>query len=252
MFAFVLENDQLDLRSDYPIPVPGPGEALLRVRMAGICGTDMAMIQGYKGGYSGVLGHEYVAEVVEAPEHEQWVGRRVVGEINTTCEQCDRCLLGLNTHCLNRRVLGILNWDGAFAEYMISPVNLLHLVPEGLPDEMAVFTEPVAAAYAVLRDLPADSGERIIIFGDGRLGQLIAASFVAEGYDPLLIGRHPAKLVVASRLGIRTTPSVPVDAEFDVAVDATGQSSSSFNYPGLPAATRNCDSQDNHSASRDA
>jgi len=222
MFAFVCENGQLDLRSDYPIPVPGPGEALLRVRLAGICGTDMALIQGYKGGYSGVL--EYVAEVVEAPGQEQWVGRRVVGEINTTCGHCDHCSQGLITHCQNRHVLGILNWDGAFAEYMISPVELLHLVPGNLSDEMAVFAEPVAAAFAVQRDLPPDAGERIIIFGDGRLGQLIAASFVAEGYDPLLVGRHPAKLEVAKSLGIHTTLSIPTDVEFDVAIDVTGRS----------------------------
>ena len=223
MLALVLDNGQLDLRSDHPVPIPGPGEALLQVRLAGICGTDMALIQGYKGGYSGVLGHEYVAEVIEAPGQEQWLGRRVVGEINTTCGHCAHCRRGLVTHCQYRHVLGILNWDGAFAEYMNSPVELLHPVPEGLPDEMAVFTEPVAAAYATLRDLPADAGNRIIIFGDGLLGQLIAAALVAEGYDPLLLGRHPSKLEVANTLGIRTTLAVPGDVEFDIAVDATGR-----------------------------
>lgn len=223
MLALVLENGQLVLRSDQQLPIPGPGEALLRVRLAGICGTDMALIHGYKGGgYSGVLGHEYVAEVIEAPGRKNLVGQRVVGEINTTCGQCERCHRGLITHCLHRSVLGILNWDGAFAEYFVSPLDLLHRVPEGLSDDMVVFAEPVAAAYAVLRDLPADAGRRVIIFGDGRLGQLIAAIFVVEGYDPLLLGRHPAKLEVANRLGVRTTLSVPDDTEFDVAVDATG------------------------------
>jgi len=126
-------------------------------------------------------------------------------------------------YCQNRHVLGILNWDGAFAEYMISTVELLHPAPEGLPDEIAVFTEPVAASYATLRDLPVDAGNRIIIFGDGRLGQLIGATFVAEGYDPLLLGRHPAKLEVANTLGIRTALVVSGDMEFDIAVDATGR-----------------------------
>ncbi len=223
MLALVLKNGQLDLCSDYPTPVPGSDEALLRVRLAGICGTDLALMQGYKGGYSGVLGHEYVAEVVQAPGQEQWVGQRVVGEINTTCGQCVQCCRGLVTHCQNRRVLGILDWDGAFAEYMISPVSLLHPIPEEMSDDTAVFAEPVAAAYAALRDLPADAGERIIIFGDGRLGQLIAAAFIAEGYDPLLVGHHPAKLEVANRLGIRTTHIVPAGTQFDVAVDATGR-----------------------------
>ena len=224
MLALTLQNSQLDLRSDYPVPTPGPGEALLRVRLAGICGTDLALMQGYKGGYTGVLGHEYVAEVVQAPGQKQWVGRRVVGEINTSCGQCDHCRRGLVTHCQQRRVLGILSWNGAFAEYMLSPTALLHPVPEDLPDEAAVFAEPVAAAYAALRDLPPDAGERVIIFGDGRLGQLIAAAFVAEGYDPLLAGRHAAKLEIAKRQGIRTTSAIPSGVEFDIAVDATGRS----------------------------
>ena len=223
MLALTLRNGQLDLRSDYPTPAPGPGEALLRVRIAGICGTDLALMQGYKGGYSGVLGHEYVAEVVAAPGGEQWVGRRVVGEINTSCGECDHCRRGLVTHCQQRRVLGILNWDGAFAEYMLSPTSLLHPVPENVPDEVAVFAEPVAAAYAALRDLPPDAGERVIVFGDGRLGQVIAAAFVAEGYDPLLVGRHAAKLEIAKRQGIRTASAMPAGVEFDVAVDATGR-----------------------------
>jgi threonine dehydrogenase-like Zn-dependent dehydrogenase len=224
MLALILHDGQLDLRSDVPTPVPVPGEALLRVRLAGICGTDLALMQGYKGGRSGVLGHEYVAEVVQAPGREQWVGRRVVGEINTSCGQCDHCRRGLVTHCQRRRVLGILDWDGAFAEYMLSPISLLHPAPAGLPDEVAVFTEPVAAAYAALRDLPADAGERVAIFGDGRLGQLIALAFVAEGYDPLLVGHHAAKLEIANSQGIRTTTTPPAGVEFDVAVDATGRS----------------------------
>ncbi len=224
MLALTLQNGQLDLRSDAPTPAPGPGEALLRVGLAGICGTDLALMQGYKGGYNGVLGHEYVAEVVQAPGGEQWVGQRVVGEINTSCGQCDHCRRGLVTHCQQRRVLGILKWDGAFAEYMLSPISLLHPVPENVSDEAAVFTEPVAAAYAALRDLPPDAGERVIIFGDGRLGQLIAMAFVAEGYDPLLVGRHAAKLEIAKQQGIRTTLTIPPPGvEFDVAVDATGR-----------------------------
>lgn len=223
MLALTLHDGQLDLRSDLPTPVPVPGEALLRVCLAGICGTDLALIEGYKGGYSGVLGHEYVAEVVQAPGREAWMGRRVVGEINTSCGQCDHCRRGLVTHCQQRRVLGILNWDGAFAEYILSPISLLHPVPDDVPDETAVFTEPVAAAYAALRDLPPDAGERIVVFGDGRLGQLIALAFVAEGYDPLLVGRHAAKLDIAERLGVRTTIKPPVGVEFDVAVDATGR-----------------------------
>jgi threonine dehydrogenase-like Zn-dependent dehydrogenase len=222
MLALVLENGRLSLREDYPRPAPGPGEALLRMRYAGICGTDLALTAGYKGGFSGVLGHEYVAEVAAAPGNEEWVGRRVVGEINTFCGECDHCRRGLTTHCQNRRVLGIINWDGAFAEYLVSPLYLLHPVPDDVPDEMAVFVEPLAAAYAALRDTPEEAGDRVIIFGDGRLGQLIARVFQSEGRHPLLVGRHPAKLALAAKAGIDTAREPPAGQEFDIAVDATG------------------------------
>jgi len=222
MLALVLKDGKLSLQQDYPRPTPGPGEALLRMRLAGICGTDMALTAGYKGGFEGVLGHEYVAEVVEAPGNEDWIGRRVVGEINTYCGECDHCRRGLLTHCQRRRVLGILGWDGAFAEYLVSPVYLLHAIPDHVPDEMAVFVEPLAAAYAALRDVPPDVGDRVIVLGDGRLGQLIARVFQAEGYHPLLVGRHHHKLSLAADAGIRTATELPTGQEFDIAVDATG------------------------------
>ena len=222
MLALTLDNGQLRLRQDYPIPTPGPGEALLRMRYAGICGTDLALIAGYKGGFTGVLGHEYVAEVVEAPDHQEWVGKRVVGEINTVCGECDHCRRGLLTHCQNRRVLGIIGWDGAFAEYLISPIYLLHAIPDNVPDEMAVFVEPLAAAYAALRDAPPEVGDRVIVFGDGRLGQLIARVFHSEGYRPLLIGRHTRKLELAAQAGIRVALEPPAGKEYDIAIDATG------------------------------
>ena len=222
MLALTLQQGQLSLQKNYPRPTPGPGEALLRMRYAGICGTDLALTAGYKGGFNGVLGHEYVAEVVEAPGHEEWVGRRVVGEINTICGECDHCRRGLITHCQNRRVLGIINWDGAFAEYLISPLYLLHSVPDNVPDEMAVFVEPLAAAYAALRDTPKDAGDRVIIFGDGRLGQLIARVFQAEGYHPLLIGRHAKKLALAAQAGVETALEPPAGQEYDIAIDVTG------------------------------
>jgi len=222
MLALTLNQGNLALRTDYPRPTPGPGEALLRMRYAGICGTDLALIASYKGGFNGVLGHEYVADVVAAPGDGDWVGKRVVGEINTTCGECDHCSRGLVTHCRNRRVLGIINWDGALADYLVSPVYLLHPVPDNVPDDMAVFVEPLAAAYAALRDVPADVGDRVIVFGDGRLGQLIARVFQAEGYHPLLIGRHAQKLALAARAGIQTAFGPPENQEYDIAIDATG------------------------------
>ncbi len=223
MRALVLHDGQLMLQEDRPQPQPGPGEALIRVRYAGICGTDLALTQGYKGGFEGVLGHEYVGEVVEAPGQEAWIGKRVVGEINTYCGECDHCRRGLITHCQRRRVLGILGWDGAFAEFLVSPTYLLHPLPDTVPDEMAVFVEPLAAAYAALRDLPADAGQRVVVLGDGRLGQLIARVFRAEGYDPLLVGHHAHKLALAQQAGIRTARALPIGEEFDVAVEVTGR-----------------------------
>ncbi len=222
MLAFVLQNGDLSLRRDYPRPTPAPGEALLRMRYAGVCGTDLALAAGYKGGINGVLGHEYVAEVVAAPGNEAWVGQRVVGEINTVCGECDHCRRGLITHCQNRRVLGIVNWDGAFAEYLISPINLLHPLPDDLPDEKAVFVEPLAAAYAALRDVPEGVGDRVIIFGDGRLGQLIARVFQTEGYHPLLVGRHNKKLALAAQVGVEVALEPPDGQEYDIAIDVTG------------------------------
>lgn len=222
MLALILENGQLSLQEHYPRPTPGPGEALLRMRYAGICGTDLALTEGYKGGFNGVLGHEYVAEVVEAPGHEGWIGKRVVGEINTICGECDHCRRGLLTHCQNRRVLGIIDWDGAFAEYLVSPIYLLHPIPDDVPDEMAVFVEPLAAAYAALRDIPKDVGDRVIIFGDGRLGQLIARVFQVKGYHPLLIGRHIEKLTLAAQAGVEVALAPPTGREYDIAIDATG------------------------------
>ncbi|NOX61088.1 MAG: alcohol dehydrogenase catalytic domain-containing protein [Chloroflexi bacterium] len=223
MRALVLTEFGLKLDANYPQPEPKPGEALLRLRMAGVCGTDLALMAGYKGGYRGVLGHEYVADVAAAPGNEDWVGRRVVGEINTMCGKCEHCRRGLTTHCLHRRVLGIERWDGVFADYFLSPLANLHPIPDDLPDEIAVFTEPTAAAYAALRDAPPDAGDRIVVFGDGRLGQLIAQAFRAEGFNPLLVGHHEQKLAVAARLGIRTARATPPDEEFDLAVDATGR-----------------------------
>ena len=207
---------------DLPVPVLSAGEALLRLRLAGICGTDLALVAGYKGGYRGVLGHEYVAEVAAAPGAPEWVGRRVVGEINTTCGTCAYCQSGLLSHCQTRRVLGISEWNGVFADYFLSPVANLHPVPDQLGDEVAVFAEPTAAAYAAIRDMPTVGNNRIAIIGDGRMGLLISLVFQAEGYDPLLIGRHQQKLAIAAANGIRTAMQTPADQVFDVVVEATG------------------------------
>jgi threonine dehydrogenase-like Zn-dependent dehydrogenase len=234
MNAIVLTDKGPQLRTDYPMPSPGAGEALIRVRLAGICATDLQLLAGYKGGYRGVLGHEFVGDVVEAPSAPQWIGRRVVGEINIGCGQCDLCRRGLGKHCRARRTLGIIDHDGAFAEYITLPVANLHAAPATLSDEQAVFTEPVAAALEILEQVHLHPASRVYVLGDGRLGQLVAQVLAMTGCDLTVLGRHESKLAVLQRFGIlvrrtRSADLIDEDARAasglhpaDVVVEATG------------------------------
>ncbi|MFW6050084.1 MAG: MDR/zinc-dependent alcohol dehydrogenase-like family protein [Myxococcota bacterium] len=213
-------DGRLALR-ELPEPRPGPDEALVRVRMAGICNTDVEIARGYMG-FEGVLGHELVGVVQEAPD-PVWVGRRVCAEINLACGRCDACLRGMGRHCPTRRVLGILGKDGCFAEWVTLPLANLHAVPEGMADETAVFTEPLAAAHEVLQQVAVDPDARVLVLGDGKLGLLVALVLVHTGADVTLVGKHDAKLAIGRRAGART--AVPQDLTehgFDVVVEATG------------------------------
>ena len=145
MQALWLENNRIDVRD--VLPARKPGEALIKIRKAGICSTDLELVKGYYP-YTGILGHEFVGEVMEADD-DSWIGQRVVGEINVVCHQCEQCQNGRSTHCENRTVLGIVNRDGTFAESTQLPITNLHRVPDAVPDEMAVFTEPLAAALEI-------------------------------------------------------------------------------------------------------
>jgi threonine dehydrogenase-like Zn-dependent dehydrogenase len=157
-------------------------------------------------GFRGVLGHEFVGEVVDGPEGwlEEWAGARVVGEINLACTHCPSCARGLDRHCPHRRVLGILDADGAMAQYVALPTPNLHRVPSSLGDEDAVFTEPVAAAFEILEQCPIGSGQRCVVLGDGKLGLLIAQVLHGSGARVLAIGKHSEKLALLSQLGIET------------------------------------------------
>ena len=148
MQALWLENKQLQYRTDLPIPKPLHGEALVRVELAGICATDLELVKGYYP-YTGILGHEFVGKIVEAPER---IGERVVGEINVTCGKCETCLRKIPSHCKHRTVLGIHNRHGAFAEYLCLPLKNLLPVPATIPNETAVFTEPLARIFRGNRD----------------------------------------------------------------------------------------------------
>ncbi len=222
MQALWLEDGQLRYRDDVPVPTPGPGEALVRVRWAGICGTDLEMVKGYYP-FTGVLGHEFVGEVAAAPDATEWVGRRVVGEINITCGQCRFCRRGLERHCENRTVLGILGHDGVFAEYVTLPVRNLHPVPDGVPDEAAVFTEPLAAALEILEQVPVRPTDRVLVLGTGRLGQLIARVLRLTGAEVHGVTRRERSATLLQRHGVRPiAPEQVPTAAYPVVVEATG------------------------------
>ncbi len=219
MLALLLDHG-LSLE-ERPEPVPAPGEALLRVRLAGICNTDLELLRGYKG-FRGIPGHEFVG-VVEACEEASWIGRRVVGEINCGCGACPGCLMGDPRHCPGRRSLGISGLDGAFAEFLALPVANLHPVPDGVPDEAAVFTEPLAAAVEVLEQLHLAPSDRVAVLGDGKLGLLVAQVLAWSGCDLVAVGRHPQKLALLQSLGIRTLLQQDgLPENLDVVVEATG------------------------------
>lgn len=220
MLGIWLENQQLSLRSDLPIPAPPEGEALIRVLKAGICATDGALVRGYYP-YTGVLGHEFVG-VVET--EGEWKDRRVCGEINASCGRCEQCLNGRRTHCDHRTVLGIAARHGAFAEYLALPFENLHPVPGPVSDDEAVFTEPLAAALEIQQQIQVKPTDRVIVLGDGRLGLLCAQTLALTGCDLLVLGRHRNKLDIVSARGIRTAlAETAPNLRADIVVECTGR-----------------------------
>ena len=215
-------DQELQYRPDIPDPIPPQGEALIRTRMAGICNTDMEIVRGYLG-FSGVLGHEFVGEVARADNAPELVGQRVVGEINAYCGQCATCRRGDPTHCPKRTSLGIAGRDGAMADYFTLPIDLLYPVPSAVPDEWAVFTEPLAAACEIIEQVPIRPSDRVLVLGDGKLGLLVAQVLQLTGCDLMAVGRHPEKLAILERRGIRTqTAEERISPGADIVVEATG------------------------------
>jgi threonine dehydrogenase-like Zn-dependent dehydrogenase len=212
--------------TDIDIPDRG-GEALVRVTMAGVCNTDLEIMQGYAN-FNGTLGHEFTGVVEDSP-HESQIGRRVVGEINAGCGRCELCRQRDPRHCLNRTVLGIHNRDGAFAEYLNLPPENLLIVPDAVNDRQAVFTEPLAAACEILDQVVIDRTQRAAVIGDGKLGQLIARVLAPTGCDLILVGKHTGKLKLASDAGIKTIElnrmKIDPAARFDCVIEASGASS---------------------------
>ena len=219
--ADYLEDGAVTVR-DVPVPERPPGFALLRLLAGGICNTDLELQRGYYG-FAGIPGHEFVAQVVAAGT-PPLVGRRVVGEINLACHACEWCARGLSRHCPNRTVLGIVNHPGAFQEYFTLPERNLHVLPDAIATERAVFTEPLAAACEILDQVCIPPGETVAVLGDGKLGLLIAMVLAAHGCRVRQFGRHAEKLRIAAAVGVAVADAsgrLPV-AEYGWVVDATG------------------------------
>ncbi len=235
MLAAVIDRNHVRV-VEKPIPRIKPGCALVRVRLAGICNTDIEILRGYRD-FHGTLGHEFVGDVVRVARTKDrgWVGRRVASEINLACQglgfrkPCSYCLRGIQTQCERRRVLGIIGHDGAFAEYLTLPIVNLHRVPAGISDEAAVFTEPLAAACEILEQVNVRAHREAAVIGDGTLAQLIARVLHVTGLRVVMIGKHASKLRLARLANIATakvtSPSARRADAFTLTVEATGSSS---------------------------
>lgn len=201
------------------------GECRVAVTLAGICGTDLQILQGYAG-FSGVPGHEFVGVVETAPDGDRhWIGKRVVGEINIGCGTCDWCRADTANHCPTRTVLGIVGRAGAFASHLSLPAGNFHIVPDTLDDEVAVLVEPTAAACEILTQVDIGPRARVGVVGDGRMALLVGQVLRTTGADVTLFGKHDWKLQVARDLGLdakRSADDVPTST-FDVTVDVTGR-----------------------------
>jgi threonine dehydrogenase-like Zn-dependent dehydrogenase len=211
-------NGQATIK-EMPQPEPGAGEVLVRVHVAGICGTDRQVLRGYHD-FQGVMGHEFVGEVA-GPEDSPWLGQRVVGEINIGCGACDLCRRGLARHCRQRRVLGLQAQDGALAHYLVLPAANLHAVPPTVPDDCAVFTEPLAAALRVQEIAPVSPADRVLVVGDGSLGLLISWVLALSGAEIHLAGHHVMHLVLAGGAAAYLAGDLP-PGDYDLVVEASG------------------------------
>ncbi len=220
MKAVILKERRISVE-EVPLPSMKEGEALIKVTKAGICNTDLEMIKGYMD-FEGILGHEFMGRVVEAPVKD-WIGKRVVGEINISCHKCEMCRAGYPKHCSSRRVLGIQGKDGVFTEFVTLPLSNLHSVSSELSDMEAVFVEPLAAALEILDQVQISKEHEVLVLGDGKLGLLIAQVVRTQAQEVFCVGHHPRKLAILQRKGIRTSlNNCDRYLKFDIIVEATG------------------------------
>src|SRR5688572_7265841 len=225
MLALRVEKNRLKIRD---IEQPhNADEALVRVLLLGICDTDLEIARGYAG-FNGTIGHEFVG-VVEQSSKRDLMGQRVVGEINAGCGRCDLCRAGDERHCPSRTVLGIVGRDGAHAEFLQLPSQNLLEVPKDVPDEQAVFTEPLAAALGITEQVDILPETKVAVIGDGKLGLLCALCLGLRSQHVALIGKHPEKIAIAERTGVRGillgSPPPAMSRRFDVVVEASGYES---------------------------
>jgi alcohol dehydrogenase len=211
----------LSYREKYPDAVPGEREALVRVHLAGICSTDVQITRGYMN-FRGVLGHEFVGTVTHGCR--DWRGKRVVSEINVVCGRCDMCHAGLAVHCRKRTVLGIAGRDGCFADYVVVPELNLHEVPSSISDEEAVFVEPLAAAFQVVKQCPIEPRSNVAVIGSGKLGLLVAQVLAGTGCKLVVVGRNPHTLTFCERKRIQslTASQLGPRRDQDVVVECSG------------------------------
>ncbi len=220
MRAIVFDS-QVRYDDSYPDPQPKDDECLVRVRRAGVCATDLQITHGYMN-FRGVMGHEMSGEVVSGSRLRR--GKRVVADINCVCRKCDMCLSGLSTHCRDRTVLGIDGRDGCFADLVALPERNLHELPDSITDEEAVFVEPLAAAYQVIKQCPIEPRMNVAVVGSGRLGLLVAQVLATTGCRLVVVGRNPRTLLFCEKKGIMSRPAdelVP-RADCDAVVECTG------------------------------
>lgn len=214
-------NGKLSYREDIEKPRPESDESLIKVLYAAICNTDKEIVKGYKS-FTGILGHEFVGEVEESDD-KNLIGKRVVGEINIGCGECDFCKKGFQNHCRSRKILGMADKDGVFADYVTLPNRNIHIVPENVSDIEAVFTEPLAAALQITEMYHIKPTHKVAIIGDGKLAQLITQTISLTSCDLIVIGKHPEKLeLLKNKAKTVLLQNANYENYFDIVIDCTG------------------------------
>ena len=225
MRALWLEKQQLKFRDDLPLPELERGDVLIQPRLSGICSTDLELVKGYYP-FTGIPGHEFVGEVIKAPGFPEFEGKRVVGEINITCGSCIYCQQDQGSHCVNRKVLGISGHHGVFADNFTLPVENLHIVPDSISDEQAVFTEPLAAALEIQEQININPTDKVLVVGAGRLGQLVAQTISLLDCDLAVVARYPKQRKLLEERGIKVLDeNNTAQGMMDIVVDTTGSPS---------------------------